>query len=103
MTDKKLPTEQRDQLTAFLNTKLDEFITMSRELRAKRQEQFGYIDQFRLNRDLASGLMQGLDHQQQSLLLAAALDRLGRMDDFNPVADLADLDFEPEIPEEEQK
>ena len=94
-----------DQNFAIASEKLDGAITGARDFRAKRLQQFGVIDPYRLARDLAASMLKKLDPFQAAILLGMALDRLGQMPDFQPETQLAlaDLDFPtPDISEEEK-
>lgn len=90
----KLGNDQRDQLLAQLDESLTGLVESLRELRADRTERFGVIDRWRLLRDAAEMLNSNMP-KAGPLLLAAALDRLV-LQDTNPFAEIAGLDFEPE-------
>jgi hypothetical protein len=94
----KHPTAARDEIQAILDDKLDKYVAQSRNLRVKRQEQFGVIDQFRIVRDQAV-ILDKLAPHAKTLMLAAALDRLSQLPDFDPASDLEALlaiDYNPE-------
>lgn len=94
----KHPSAMRDEIQMVLDDKLSKAIDRSRELRSQRTEKYGQIDQFRIVRDQAV-ILSKLDKTAQSLLLAAALDRLAQLPDFDPASDLEALlalDYTPE-------
>lgn len=103
MADKKPNTQERDQLLAAINAKLDDYIDNHRDFRVERTERFGTIDPYRLTRDAAEYLLRQLESSRLALVLAAAIDRLAQLPDLDPGSELEAILDLPEVVEPEQK